>query len=230
VIAGDLTLRARLGEFEEAGAWLKSLKPPTLVLPGNHDLPYWNILQRFADPFHRYMRASGAETLMPTFSLPHCFVLGFNTTTSWHPHLAWQEGVARRRDIAAARAALLKAPPGAFKIVAGHHPFVAVSTVARARPVRQAALALKTFAETGVGLLMSGHTHLSFAIEAEAAGRSMIAVGAPTALSSRLRGEANGFWALEIASGEVDCALWLRNDAGHFALASSKSFRERQGT
>ena len=70
VIAGDLTLRARRGEFEEAGQWLRSLSPPPLVIPGNHDLPYWNLIQRFANPFQRYRKATASDTLMPITEKP----------------------------------------------------------------------------------------------------------------------------------------------------------------
>lgn len=87
VIAGDLTLRARKREFEEASAWLSSLKAPALVLPGNHDLPYFNLIQRFRNPFHRYRAAANAADLMPAFECKGGMVLGFNTTRPWQPHL-----------------------------------------------------------------------------------------------------------------------------------------------
>jgi 3',5'-cyclic AMP phosphodiesterase CpdA len=229
IVAGDLTLAARTREFEEAKAWLAAITPPTLVLPGNHDLPYWNILQRFADPFHRFRQATSAETLMPAAVIDGAFVLGFNTTGSWQPHLRWQEGVARRRDIAAAKLALDEAPSSAFKAVAGHHPFIAVSSNERARPVRRAHLALEVFSAGGVELLMSGHTHLSFAIEAETACGPVIAVGAPTALSSRMRGEQNGFWLIEVGS-TIECELWLRGEGDIFRPQSRHRFQRRPGT
>ncbi|MBI4725513.1 MAG: metallophosphoesterase, partial [Rhodomicrobium sp.] len=106
VIAGDLTLRARRAEFEQASAWLGSLSPKPLVIPGNHDLPYWNLIRRFTDPFRQYRQAAGSDTLMPVIEHSTGVVLGFNTTGSWQPHLRWQEGVARLNDIQAARDAL----------------------------------------------------------------------------------------------------------------------------
>jgi 3',5'-cyclic AMP phosphodiesterase CpdA len=227
VIAGDLTLRARKREFEEASAWLSSLNAPALVLPGNHDLPYWNLIQRFRNPYHRYRAAANAADLMPAFECKGGMVLGFNTTRPWQPHLRWQEGAARLRDIEAAKAALCASPAHGFKAVAAHHPLARVPGFPRAEPVRRAAPALKAFAECGVDLIMSGHIHQSYAVEAEVEGRGIIMVGAPTALSSRRRGEANGFWILHAGSAAVECCLWLR-DGSCFRPASKKSFARRR--
>ncbi len=213
VIAGDLTLRARRREFEQAGIWLRSLSPLPLVIPGNHDLPYWNLIRRFADPFHRFQRVAGSATLMPLIERPAGAVLGFNTTRSWQPHLRWQEGVARRKDVEAAQRALGGISPGKFKAVAAHHPMLKIPGMLRAKPVRGARTALAAFARAGVDLLMSGHTHQSFAIEAEASGKTLVAVGAPTALSTRLRGEENGFWIIEVTDDAIICTLWLRGKA-----------------
>ena len=223
VIAGDLTLRARHREFEQAKAWLSSLEAPTLVLPGNHDLPYFNLVQRFHNPFHRYRRATGVAELMPVIECPDGIVLGLNTTRPWQPHLRWQEGTARLRDIEAAKAALSSAPAGRFKAVAAHHPLMKVPDSPRAEPVRRAELVLSAFAECGVDLIMSGHIHQSYAIETEVEGQRMLAIGAPTALSSRTRGEANGFWIIEAGAAAIDCTLWLR-DERNFQPASALSF------
>jgi len=223
VVAGDLTLRARRREFEAAKAWLAALETPALVLPGNHDLPYFNLLQRFADPYHRFHQASATPHLMPVFEGGGGAVLGFNTTRSWQPHLRWQEGAARRRDIAAAEAELAAMPAGIFKAVAAHHPFLRVPDEPRARPVRRAGEALRAFARSGVALLMSGHTHRSFAFETEVHGQKIVALGAPTALSSRMRGEANGFWIVEADAAAIVCRLWLRQET-RFAPSATKSF------
>jgi 3',5'-cyclic AMP phosphodiesterase CpdA len=229
VIAGDLTLRARRREFEQARVWLSSFEAPTLVLPGNHDLPYFNLVQRFRNPFHRYHRAANGTGLMPLIEREDGMVLGFNTTRSWQPHLRWQEGTARLRDIEAAKVALSAAPADQFKAVAAHHPLMEVPGLPRAEPVRRAKLALSAFAETGVDLVMSGHIHQSYAVETEVEGWPMLAVGAPTALSSRKRGEANGFWMIEAGEDTIDCILWLRDEVS-FQPAPARSFpRKRKG-
>ncbi len=222
IVAGDLTMRARAREFEQAQAWLGGLAQPILVLPGNHDLPYLNLYQRFADPFGRFRTTVGAS-LMPTFTHARGFVVGFNTARSWQPHLRWQEGVARREDIAAARLALSGAAPGAIRIVAAHHPFLRPAERSRVRPVLRARTALQSFVESGAEMVLSGHTHQSFAAEADHGGRRIIAIGAPTALSWRKRGEENGYWLVNVEDGAIGAQLYLRNRAG-FAPASERHF------
>ncbi|WKW51886.1 metallophosphoesterase family protein [Rhodomicrobium lacus] len=228
VVAGDLTLRARRREFEAAKNWLGALGTPALVLPGNHDLPYFNLFQRFADPFHRFHQATGTPHLMPVFEGGGGAVLGFNTARSWQPHLRWQEGAARRRDIDAAEAEFARMSPDMFKAVAAHHPMMRVPGEPRARPVRRADEALRAFARSGVELVMSGHTHRSFAIEVQSAWGKLVALGAPTALSARLRGEANGFWIVEADAAAIVCTLWLREGtaarADRFSPSAAKSF------
>jgi 3',5'-cyclic AMP phosphodiesterase CpdA len=224
VIAGDLTLGARRSEFEQAGIWLRSLTPQPLLLPGNHDLPYLNLLERFIDPFKRFRGLAGSGILMPMIECPEGIVLGFNTARSWQPHLRWQEGVARSKDVEAAREALSRAPFESFKAVATHHPMLRVPGMDRIKPVRRAQRALQVFAQSGVDLLMSGHTHQSFAVQTETGGHPLVAIGAPTALSTRKRGEENGFCMIEIIDDAIICTLWLRS-ASVFRPALEKVFK-----
>lgn len=221
VIGGDLTLRARHREFEQAKAWLSAFRTQTLVLPGNHDLPYFNLIQRFRRPFHRFHKATGGSPLMPVVEGHGGLVLGFNTARSWQPHLRWQEGTARRRDIEAASSLLSAAGPNSFKAVVAHHPLMPVPGLPRARPVRHAERAIEVFAACGVELVMIGHIHKSYLVESEIAGRTILVVGAPTALSTRRRGEANGFWMIEVRERVLACTLWLRDETSFHAARTT---------
>jgi predicted MPP superfamily phosphohydrolase len=46
VVSGDLTQRARVAEFKAAARFLEGLPAPQLTVPGNHDVPLYNLLQR----------------------------------------------------------------------------------------------------------------------------------------------------------------------------------------
>ena len=50
VVSGDLTQRAKSAEFRDARRFLDTLPAPLLVVPGNHDIPYYNVFQRFFQP------------------------------------------------------------------------------------------------------------------------------------------------------------------------------------
>jgi 3',5'-cyclic AMP phosphodiesterase CpdA len=216
VVAGDLTLRSCRREFTDVQAWLRTLCAPLMLLPGNHDLPVWNIFERFNSPFARYARATGAP-LMPVFEDARCFILGLNTTASWQPHLQWQEGIARRADIEAAEKLLAASPPDRLRVVATHHPLFPVEGLPRARPVRRFGQALDMLARQHVALLMHGHLHQQYALTMRHAGKRILTIGAPTALSSRVRGEPNGFWLIEIAADGIVLTLHNLSEQDTFA-------------
>src|SRR4051812_8508391 len=56
VISGDMTQRARVEEFEAARAFLAELPQPQLVVPGNHDIPLYDVFRRTLRPLNRFRR------------------------------------------------------------------------------------------------------------------------------------------------------------------------------
>jgi 3',5'-cyclic AMP phosphodiesterase CpdA len=226
IVAGDLTMRSHRHEFADAKSWLERLEAPLLLLPGNHDLPVWSIFERFTNPFARYSRTAGAK-LMPVFEDTQSFILGLNTTASWQPNLKWHEGVARRRDVIAARQLIAQAPPQKARIVATHHPLLPIEGFPRARPVRRAAHALAMLTQQKVEMLLSGHVHQTYAVALEQPGGTVIAVGAPTALSTRMRGETNGFWLIEVSPERFRLSLHRSGGAAFEAAGAPIDFDRR---
>lgn len=143
--------------------------------------------------------------------LDMCCVVGLNTATSWQPHLRWQEGRVRRRDISAFADSISEAPSDKFRIVVAHHPFAKVHDMKRARPVRRAASMLDVFHATQVDLVLSGHTHQRYVLPIRSDENHLIAVGAPTALSSRMRGEENGYWLIDLSRDQITLTRHLRD-------------------
>ena len=59
IISGDFTQRARREQFEQASAYLNRLRADghcLLVVPGNHDVPLYDLARRFGAPLRRYKR------------------------------------------------------------------------------------------------------------------------------------------------------------------------------
>ncbi len=84
VISGDLTQRARTDQFKDACRFLERLREAgheVLAVPGNHDLPLYDVLRRFLSPLTRYKRYID-EDLCPFHELPGVAVLGINTARS----------------------------------------------------------------------------------------------------------------------------------------------------
>ena len=77
-ISGDLTQRARRGQFRQARVFLDQLPFPTIVVPGNHDVPLFNLAARVLDPFGGYRRHIDAN-LEPSRIDDEMAVIGLNS-------------------------------------------------------------------------------------------------------------------------------------------------------
>src|SRR5690606_20777070 len=80
ILSGDITQRARRSQFRAAQQFMERLNPTNaLVLPGNHDIPLFNLYQRFTPPFKNYSETFG-DDLESAFESHDLLVLGVNTT------------------------------------------------------------------------------------------------------------------------------------------------------
>src|SRR5207248_9770360 len=153
VVTGDLTQRARHRQFAAARAFLEKMPRPVVVIPGNHDVPLYDIFERFLGRLARYRRYISAE-LQPFFTDDEIALLGLNTARS--PTFA--NGRISHRQSAAIKTVFSEVPAGRFRILAIHHPLV-LPVAANSAPVGRAALALDAITEAGVRLVLSGHSH-----------------------------------------------------------------------
>lgn len=184
VCTGDLTQRAKHREYEAAARWFASLGVPLLVDPGNHDMPYYNLWERFTDPYRRYRRLRSA--LGRPFASNDVVLVPLNTTVRAQRRFPWSEGVVTRRALAATLEALraLEGDPRCI-IVTAHHPLLAPRDGAR-NPTIGGDAAFAALARAGAQAVMSGHVHIPFDEVRERGGRAMRMIGAGT-LSTRLR-------------------------------------------
>jgi len=182
LLSGDITQRARAAQFGAAQAFLDRLGVSVLVIPGNHDLPLFDLWARLRHPYAGYMAAFGTE-LEPVHSSPDLLVLGVNTTrAARHKH-----GEVSAHQIDRVAQALAAARPAQLRLVLVHQP------VAVARPddapnlLRGHAAALPRWAAAGADLILGGHIHLPYVQAIHGLARPLWAVQAGTAVSSRVR-------------------------------------------
>jgi 3',5'-cyclic AMP phosphodiesterase CpdA len=81
VVSGDLTQRARKQEFIQARAFLDTLPSPRLVVPGNHDVPLFDLYARVFSPLSRYKRYISPNT-DPFYADSELAIAGINTSRS----------------------------------------------------------------------------------------------------------------------------------------------------
>lgn len=182
VLSGDVTQRARPAQFRAAHAFMGRLGAPALVIPGNHDLPLFNLWARLRHPYARYAAVFGAE-LEPVHASQDLLVVGVNTTrVGRHKH-----GEVSASQIDRVAQTLSCAGAAQLRVVVVHQP-VAV-TLAEDVPnlLRGHAEALHCWSAAGADIVMGGHIHLPYVTAIQGLVRPVWAVQAGTAVSSRVR-------------------------------------------
>lgn len=194
IISGDLVQRAKRSHFVAARAFLQRLPFPYLVVPGNHDIPVYNLVKRFTDPFRAYKHYISHD-LSPFHVDPEIAVLGLNTARS--VIFDFSQGRINKTQIQRVREVFCDLPPTVFKILFTHHPFLPPPDALGTRLVGRARLALPALETCGVDLMLAGHLHRAYngdimSFHTQIA-RSILVAQASTATSTRLRNEANAY-------------------------------------
>ncbi|MFA7585293.1 MAG: metallophosphoesterase [Novosphingobium sp.] len=198
-ITGDLTMRARHREYEAACAWIRTLPAPVTVEVGNHDMPYFNLIERFTDPYRRYR---GIEALVEReIDLPGLALVPLKTTARAQWRFPWSNGWITRDALAETLAAIDALPAGTRVLVTAHHPLVERSPKGKLL-TRGGEAAMAQLAQRGVLAVLSGHIHDPFDMVRETAAGLLRMIGAGT-LSRRIRSTPVSFNVLEIDGGAI---------------------------
>jgi 3',5'-cyclic AMP phosphodiesterase CpdA len=223
-ISGDLTQRARKAQFREAAEFLESLPRPRIVVPGNHDVPLYNVLARFLRPLHNFRRFV-ADDLAPYFEDEEIAVAGINTARS----LTFKGGRVNQAQIARVQERLCRLGHEVTKMVVTHHPFdVPADKAPETDLVGRSRMAMKVLAECGADVLLSGHLHFSHtshtATRYKIEGHSALVIQAGTATSRRERGERNAFNVVHVEHPRIVVERHLWSERGTFVAGPREDF------
>jgi 3',5'-cyclic AMP phosphodiesterase CpdA len=220
IVSGDFTQRARVGQFRAASAWINRLRQSGLKLlpiPGNHDVPLYDVARRFLAPLRRYRRFIDDE-LCPWFENDEVAVLGINTARS----LTFSDGRINRDQMRLVRERFRAVPPHKTRILVTHHPLFAMP-IGRGGELGEAvgrhADAVEAASDAGVHIALAGHFHKTYAEAArkmvETAGDALV-IQAGTATSTRLRNdEPQSFnWIHAHANDCIELQVVVWNGAG----------------
>ena len=229
VVSGDLTQRARRGEFAAARDFLGTLPFPQVIVPGNHDVPLYNVYMRAFHPLRRFRHFFG-EHAAPFHADEEVAIVGVNTARS----LTFKDGRINTEQMAEVRSRLESAGDDVTRIVVTHHPFQGTD----ARPgdglVGRAEMAVAGFAQCRIDLVLSGHLHAG---QSTLSGEryshkdySALLVQAGTATSVRRRGEPNSFNMISIESRQMTVERWTWNrERSRFGASMQERFTKSGG-
>ena len=191
IVSGDFTQRAKVVQFQAAAAWLNRLRADghsILAVPGNHDIPLYDVVRRFASPLRRYKRYISTD-LCPWFENESVAVLGINTARS----LTFRDGRINHDQMDLIEQRFAAVPPEKTRILVTHHPLFAMP-IGKGTELSEAVGrhedAIKAVCRAGVHVALAGHFHRTYAEAArrmvETAGGALV-IQAGTATSVRLR-------------------------------------------
>ncbi len=187
VLSGDITQRARPEQFAAARRFCDALgHAPLLALPGNHDIPLFNLAARLFRPYGRYKKAFG-NNLEPVVHAGGFRVVGVNTTRAAR-HV---DGVVSKSQIERVSRELQPASRDDLRVVVTHQPVAVLRPQDAHDRLHGAGPAIEVWSRAGADLVLGGHIHLPYVMNLQdgtaPAARAMWCVQAGTALSSRIR-------------------------------------------
>jgi 3',5'-cyclic AMP phosphodiesterase CpdA len=224
-ISGDLTQRARAAEFLAARRFLDQLPKPQIVVPGNHDVPLYNLWARWRTPLAKYRRYINGE-LAPFFSDDEIAVLGINTARS----LTIKDGRINQRQVAMSCKRMAELNSEGTRILVTHHPFDVAEPSRTRDVVGRAAMAMAEFARCRIDVILTGHLHLTRMGTSQRRynipGYGALFIQAGTATSVRQRGEQNAWNLIRVEKDNinVECLGWRPNEK-RFLLLKTERFR-----
>jgi 3',5'-cyclic AMP phosphodiesterase CpdA len=225
-VSGDLTQRARRGQYKAAKAYLDRIDLPKIIVPGNHDIPLYNVAARFGWSLANY-RSYITSDLCPKFQDEELAVAGVNTA---RPN-RWKDGRISKEQIEELWAYFHAQPATKFKVLVAHHPFIPPTHETTATLVDGAKAALGMLETCGCHLILAGHLHLAYTgdvrphhVEIK---RSILVAQAGTAISHRRRDEPNAYNLITVDGDllRIEVRSWNGNE---FAAKGADEFRQTE--
>lgn len=212
LVTGDITQAGRRREFDAAAEWLDQLGSPVLAAPGNHDLPVFNLFERFLRPYRRYRRFAGGFSALP--AREDFAVVPLKTTARAQLRLNWAEGRVDSRSLEAAVTELDALKPETLALVACHHPLIDVPGMSVPGRTRGGRAALFRLAQAGASAILTGHVHEPHDYPLDVGGRTIRMIGAGT-LSERLRREQPSYNVVRVRNRSLEVEIVAFGTSGN---------------
>ncbi|MDY6945793.1 MAG: metallophosphoesterase [Pseudomonadota bacterium] len=186
ILSGDVTQRARRAQFAAAGAFVKRFPATLVAVPGNHDIPLFNVIARLFHPYAGFERTFGTN-LEPQWQSSDAMIICVNTTrASRH-----KDGEVSQQQIQRVSQRLALATAQQLRVVVTHQPVHVLRGSEVHNRLHGHYEAIKAWSQAGADIIMGGHIHLPYIAPLHAdyteLPRRCWVVQAGTAVSSRVR-------------------------------------------
>ena len=234
-ISGDLSQRARSGEFQRARAFIRhaELVSRTIVVPGNHDVKWWRAPFEIGNHKRLYLnyRKYIDEELEPVLRIPGATFVGLLTahgvsrhTLTWNVRDIGVIGALHKTQIERAAQEFEKSPPDDWRVIVMHHNPVK-GELSQRHGLRNTPRILGAFADIGVHAVLCGHDHQEAVHYIEHTKRGIVISTAGTVSSRSRGGRPSSINVLEFQERKIHVAtlIWSR-DASGFTPGPERSF------
>jgi 3',5'-cyclic AMP phosphodiesterase CpdA len=215
VASGDFTMAGRHREFRAAASFLARMPAPVVATPGNHDLPVYDLVERFTDPFRRYRRSIEPITLTEFIS-PEIALLALNSARRWDLSLNWSHGRLSDGQVREADRFFARNSGSRIRALVVHHPFFVPEELPGFRQIGNGDAMLEVLARRRVHAVLSGHLHQQavamreLIVDEEA--RSVVLLQVASATSTRRRNQPNAFNVMDVEGETIAVIEQIERD------------------
>jgi len=168
VVSGDLSQRARHGEFQRARAFVQRMREhaPTLVIPGNHDLEWWKSplgIRGRRVKYRKYLQYLGELT--PVLEIPGAVIAGALSSygisigsLTWNVNDMAVKGHLPRSETNRIKQIFARAPADAARVLVIHHNILP-GAISRRMGLANWRSAQRRLLDTGADVVLCGHDH-----------------------------------------------------------------------
>ncbi len=234
-ISGDVSQRARAGEFQRAREFIKKAErvSHTIVVPGNHDVAWWLAPLGLGDAnkiFAKYRKYISRD-LEPVLRVAGATFVGLNTSQGVTRHtLTWNVrdisiiGQLTRAQLERARAEFEHSRAADARVVVMHHNPVK-GELSQRHGLKHTQRILGAFAEMHVDLVLCGHDHQEAVHFIEHTKRGTV-ISTSGTISNRSRGgRPSSVNSIRITEQDIEVStLVWSNDQRDFVAGPVKCF------
>lgn len=234
-ISGDLSQRARAGEFQRAQVFIRdaSRVSRVVVVPGNHDVAWWRdpLHLRGGDTIYEPWRRHVSSELEPVLRVPGATFVGLNTshgvtarTLTWNLRDVSIIGDLHASQIEWAREQFASSPAGNARVIVMHHNPVK-GELSQRHGLKRTKQILGAFARIGVDLVLCGHDHQEAIHFVEHTVRGTVISTAGTVSDRSRGGRPSSLNVISVSPATIDVTthIWS-SESGDFLPGPSRSF------